>query len=751
MNKKVVSLRAGLLGLAVLLVLAAAHWSTQGRAPRGDGDGYSAEQALRLLNRLWPSEPHPVGSPANRRLRDGLRLHLEELGLATEVQTRVVCNDDGFCAEVDNILAWIEGGPDTVMLAAHYDSVPAGPGAADDGSGVVTVLEIARLLAERPAPPRNTLLFLLEDGEEAGLLGAKAFADHARAASLKALVNLEARGSGGASLAFETNGSGAVLGELLAEMPKPVAGSLFSSVYALLPSTTSFAEHAHDDVLAVNLAFLDEVAGYHTPHDTVARLDPRSLQHQGDAALALIEALADRDLSPSSPDSPRVWFSWLGLVLLQWPRALSFAPALLAFLVFAALAAGDLRLRRDEPTLRAVVWGLAAVLTSLPIAILIAIPQMVWNGTPITAYAYLAPLMFFVAVLAVIWSMMWHVNRKTRCTFHGVWLLWSFIALITAFVFPDAAYLQTWPAFIAAFIALCLRLGAADAPPVPDWLTWSAMLLPALLALSLILPLVLLLFQAIGSLAALIAPCLLVAVSLCFWPLLPQVPRVRFLPAVGLIAFAANSVLFFPLFDAERPQPMSIAYVQHADNAWWWVDRTMAPLPYVVTEALDEPTTETAPPLPFLGIGTTVVAEAPDADLAAPLWQSTPRSDAGASGFHVAGQVRSQRGTAVVGLLLPPDLVPRQVTVNGTPVKPRLIDNPGPFTGYRMITYASTPAEGVALSLVFDGPPQQPIEVFDLVYDLPRDLAVPLTSARGAAGTPAQNGDFSIVLAPIAL
>jgi len=43
---------------------------------------------------------------------------------------------------------------DVILLAAHYDSVPAGPGASDDGAAVASVLEIARILAARPAPQR---------------------------------------------------------------------------------------------------------------------------------------------------------------------------------------------------------------------------------------------------------------------------------------------------------------------------------------------------------------------------------------------------------------------------------------------------------------------------------------------------------------------------------------------------------------------------------------------------------------------
>ena len=56
-------------------------------------------------------------------------------------------------------------------LMAHYDSVPFGPGAADDGAGVVTLLETARALKAGP-PLKNDVIFLFTDGEEAGEVGA---------------------------------------------------------------------------------------------------------------------------------------------------------------------------------------------------------------------------------------------------------------------------------------------------------------------------------------------------------------------------------------------------------------------------------------------------------------------------------------------------------------------------------------------------------------------------------------------------
>ncbi len=56
-----------------------------------------------------------------------------------------------------------------VIVDAHYDSVSNAPGADDNGSGVVGMMEIARLLA--PYPSNKTLRYIGFDLEEAGLVG----------------------------------------------------------------------------------------------------------------------------------------------------------------------------------------------------------------------------------------------------------------------------------------------------------------------------------------------------------------------------------------------------------------------------------------------------------------------------------------------------------------------------------------------------------------------------------------------------
>jgi hypothetical protein len=62
-----------------------------------------------------------------------------------------------------------------IVVGAHYDGVPAGPAAADDGTGVALVLAAARYLAGLPRRDRP-VEFVLFDQEEVGLVGSAAYA-----------------------------------------------------------------------------------------------------------------------------------------------------------------------------------------------------------------------------------------------------------------------------------------------------------------------------------------------------------------------------------------------------------------------------------------------------------------------------------------------------------------------------------------------------------------------------------------------
>jgi Zn-dependent M28 family amino/carboxypeptidase len=74
-----------------------------------------------------------------------------------------------------NVIAELEGRNDdnVVMAGAHLDSVPAGPGINDNGSGSAALLELAQQIAK--LKPENTLRLAWWGGEESGLVGSTAY------------------------------------------------------------------------------------------------------------------------------------------------------------------------------------------------------------------------------------------------------------------------------------------------------------------------------------------------------------------------------------------------------------------------------------------------------------------------------------------------------------------------------------------------------------------------------------------------
>jgi hypothetical protein len=88
-----------------------------------------------------------------------------------------------------DVLGFLEGGDlkdQIVVLSAHYDHLGKRGndiyyGADDDGSGTVSILELAEAFAKAKAAgkgPRRSILFLANSGEEKGLFGSQYYSEH---------------------------------------------------------------------------------------------------------------------------------------------------------------------------------------------------------------------------------------------------------------------------------------------------------------------------------------------------------------------------------------------------------------------------------------------------------------------------------------------------------------------------------------------------------------------------------------------
>jgi len=80
--------------------------------------------------------------------------------------------------KVPNLVAELPGtdpAAGIVLLGAHLDSWQPGTGAQDNGTGVASVLEVARSIKALNRPPRRTIRFVLFGGEEQVMLGSAAY------------------------------------------------------------------------------------------------------------------------------------------------------------------------------------------------------------------------------------------------------------------------------------------------------------------------------------------------------------------------------------------------------------------------------------------------------------------------------------------------------------------------------------------------------------------------------------------------
>ncbi len=279
-----------------------------------------------------------------------------------------------------NIVArWRGSGPPgkkALLLSAHYDSVARGPGAGDDASGVAAILESLRALKAGPAPDRDVII-LINEGEEIGLFGADVFSkEHPWARDVGVVLNLDARGNSGPSYMFETSkGNGWLIEQLARALPHPMATSLTVDVYRLMPNDTDLTIYTQHDMPGLNFAFIGGLSYYHSPEDTPANLDPRTLQHQGENLLAMARHLVRLDLDDVRRDDV-VYVSVLQQFVAIYPT--TWVVPLMGFAVLAYLAVMALGLLKRRVRFAEIVAGFLTFLAVL--IVVVCVVSLIWIG-----------------------------------------------------------------------------------------------------------------------------------------------------------------------------------------------------------------------------------------------------------------------------------------------------------------------------------------------------------------------------------
>lgn len=109
------------------------------------------------------------------------------------LQVRITTDTISEIRSTANVIAESRGGRSdrVVVVGAHLDSVPGGPGINDNGSGTAGNLEIALQIAQLNIKPVNKLRFAFWGAEEAGLLGSQYYVSQLSKKAIKKIaVNL---------------------------------------------------------------------------------------------------------------------------------------------------------------------------------------------------------------------------------------------------------------------------------------------------------------------------------------------------------------------------------------------------------------------------------------------------------------------------------------------------------------------------------------------------------------------------------
>jgi len=685
-------------------------------APAGQ---FSAARAAAVLGRLLPDQkPHPAGGAQAEQVRARILKELAALGVNAHTQSGMSCYSaprSSFlpCGTVTNIVAEVlPGSGKAVLLTAHSDSVAAGPGAGDDGSGVAILLESIRALKARGGAAGHPVIALFTDGEEADLLGAAFYLrDPAAREAIGAVINVEARGNQGPSYLFQTsNGNGKLIDLYAQSVSHFATSSLYQEIYQHLPNDTDLTPMLKLGVPALNFAFIGNFAQYHTPLDRRENLDPQSLQQQGEAALGVANGLRHVDLAQLK-GGDAIYLDVIGRFLprlaARWGLPLSIACFVL--IALAGLWSGE----------RA-GWRQGALAVAVPPLLIAACVGMGFllhglagwiSGQPDPSFAH--PVWLRLSLAFGAFAPAIFLARKA-CAI-TCWLWFAGLGIICALLAPGLTPYFLFPSLVAAPLLLAtvrggrgIGLFAAALAALTVWIGLNQG------------------GEAIGGLR--MHPLFMVSAGFGLLALLPllQTAKSKWSCLVSLLAAIVLAVVagFQPAFSDRAPEPLNLRYAEMDGKAFWLAD-PVSRLPASLRRAVDF----SHQPQPVANFGTFYVAPAGQAR------SSAPRVAIHRQGDEVTLDIDAP-GDGVL-LLLPKSVQSQAVRLSDMDARAAK-----PLTGIG----CATPDCGHArLTLELGAKDKGVLTLLAYHYGLPPEGAR-LLKARSPEAVPSQSGDRTLLV-----
>ena len=251
------------------------------------------------------------GQPGYRAGLDYVKAQLDAAGYTTALQEFTTGGATGY-----NLIADWPGGDEnaTVMFGGHADSVSAGPGINDNGSGSAGLLEVALTVAEQDLQPAKHLRFAWWGAEELGLVGSTHYVENlpdTELATISGYVNFDMIGSPNPGYFVYASGSqppgSDAIEKVLADYfvsigvqtePVEVGGRSDHAAFARagIPTGGTFTG-AEQTKTADQAAKWGGTAGeafdpcYHRACDTLDNIDVTALDHNTDAIATAVWTL----------------------------------------------------------------------------------------------------------------------------------------------------------------------------------------------------------------------------------------------------------------------------------------------------------------------------------------------------------------------------------------------------------------------------------------------------------------------------
>jgi glutaminyl-peptide cyclotransferase len=272
---------------------------------RQRGEGFNGARAWGHLKDQVAIGPRVAGTPANAATRQYIIKTLAASGIKA-VEQPFETNTPIGRVNMANVIATLPGErSERIIIASHFDTKSFKDirfvGASDGASSTAALLEIGRVLKDKPRPFTIELLFL--DGEEAFVTwegtdhtyGSRYYVQNARQAgtlgSIKALVLLDMIGDKNLNLRREENST-----RWLTDIIWTTAQRLGHQQH-FLPDITPI-EDDHIEFLKAGVASVDlidlDYPAWHTAQDTLDNVSQQSLQIVGDVVIAALPEIEQR-------------------------------------------------------------------------------------------------------------------------------------------------------------------------------------------------------------------------------------------------------------------------------------------------------------------------------------------------------------------------------------------------------------------------------------------------------------------------